>query len=644
MKKHFIINFEKTEIVIFCIFMLITFLVPVAVHAWGSLAPAQTHQYILQQAYKKLSADPAFDPKLFPTIEEIINHEGVVWARYKWTGEGYIGLGVDYNVLSGPGPDSRGASNFSEHYYNPKLGRGGAPDSISRYYRYLAEGILTSKKEALPKAAAWGAHYLSDMFCPYHVIGADRSTIQAIYEEQNTKHKDSIYLQDEIKGSVKLAYLTPVKFLSNNFNTEVTRYLTKSNEDWFDPWYYNGDTELAMSETSSHIAWETTIGHNGTGLSGYDPSWKNSPKTFDKPWMSQAEQVRRLTVSSATETYSRITSYFDNPEPAINNAIQAVATVWRASLSAIKPSLESTQEGEHLVVRGKVSNKGNAELRDIEARLTSADCPIDPHQAIQKISSIAAGQASSTQPWRIKGSGDACKLKLETIGNYGAPDLQYAMTTSAAKTDDVPSTDKTELDGLSVEILQKLKATVRLGVNAYGPIIQTSGKGENRKLWENIHVPHMLFFAQPGVEKKFLKWSGNAFSALVEGKRIVNGVNKRATLKVEGAIAADGKSILNLRIEEYYIEEGISDVKTLIQIATTPLDQQETQKFAGNGLVIYQLRGEKVKSSLIKAEMTSRQLMSDGTPRPDSTFNRIIKFYDDQYSPQILVTFAPLAK
>lgn len=643
MKKYFLINFEKIAVVFFCIMTFITFLVPAAAHAWGSLAPAQTHQYILQQAYKKLSADPAFDPKLFPTIEEIISHEGVVWARFKWTGEGYIGLGVDYNVLAGPGPDSRGASSFSEHYYNPKLGKGGAPDSVSRYYRYLAEGILTSKKETLPKAAAWGAHYLADMFCPYHVIGSDRATIQAIYDEQNALHKGNIYLQDEIKGSVKLAYLTPVKSLSNNFNTEVTRYLTKSQEDWFDPWYYNGDTELAMSETSSHIAWETTIGKSGAGLAGYDPLWRNAPKTFDQPWTSKAEQVRKLTVSSATETASRITSYFDNPEPAVNNAIQAVATVWRASMSAIRPSLESKQDGEYLVVSGTVQNKGNAELHDIEARLTAAGCPLDPKQAIQKISSIAAGQAAPTKPWRIKGSGDTCKLKLEVIGNYGAPDLQYAMTTSSTQTD-AATAEKTEFDGLSIEILGKLKLTARIGVNAYGPIVQTSGKGETRKLWENIHVPHMLWLSQPGIDKKFLKWSGNVFSALVEGKSVVNGVNKRATLKVEGAIASDGKSVLNLKIEEYYIEEGISDEKSVIQITTTPLDQQETKKFTGDGMVVYQLRGEKVKSSLIKAELTSRQLRSDGTPKPDGTFHRIIEFYDNQYSPQILVTFAPPAK
>lgn len=643
MKKNAHTGFGTVVVNIFCLAMFTAAMLPAAAHAWGSLAPAQTHQYILQQAYKKLSADPAFDPKAFPALEEILGHEGVVWARYKWTGEGYIGLGADYNVLSGPGPDSRGASRFSEHYYNPKFGKGGAPDSVSRYYRYLAEGMLTSKREALAKSAAWGAHFLADMFCPYHVIGTDRASIQAIYDGQNAKHKGEIYLQDEVKGSVKLAYLTPVKFLSNNFNTEVTRYLTKSGEDWFDPWYYNGNTELAMSETSSHIAWETTIAHSATGLAGYDPAWKNAPKTFDQPWASQAGQAGRLTVAAATETSSRIAAYFDNPDPAIGNAIQAVATVWRASFSAIRPSLETAREGEFLVVRAAVSNRGSAELRGVEARLTSDGCQIDPQQATRKIPSIAAGQAASPQPWRIRGAGETCRLKLEVIGDYGAPDLQYAMATSSAGTDAAPA-DTAALDALSQSVLKRLKDTVRVGVNAYGPIMQTSGKGETRQLWENIHVPNMLFFAQPGIERKYLKWGGTAFSALVEGGRVVNGVKKRATLKVEGGIAPDGKSLLNVKIEEYYLEEGVSDQKTVIETTVVPLDVQETNRFAGDGMVIYQLRGEQVKGSLIKAELTRRQLRSDGTPRPDSTFHRVIKFYDAKYSPQILVTFSPQPK
>ncbi len=100
----------------------------------------------------------------------------------------------------------------------------------------------------------------------------------------------------------------------------------------------------------------------------------------------------------------------------------------------------------------------------------------------------------------------------------------------------------------------------------------------------------------------------------------------------------------SVKIEEYYIEEGVSDTKTTIQISTTPLDVQGTNRFISDGMLVYQLRGEKVKGSLIKAELTSRRLFSDGTPRPDSTFHRVIQFYDEKYSPQILVNFVTLRK
>ena len=78
-------------------------------------------------------------------------------------------------------------------------------------------------------------------------------------------------LPDDIVGSYALSYLSPIKNLKppgvdepngpNRFYTEVTLLPPpdRSKEfDWFDPWYYNGDTTVgdAYYEQSSHIFWE----------------------------------------------------------------------------------------------------------------------------------------------------------------------------------------------------------------------------------------------------------------------------------------------------------------------------------------------------------------------------------------------------
>ena len=456
MKRLFTDKPVKILTTLICAFVTLIAFMPALAYSWGSLAPAKTHQYICQEAYKKLSADPAFDPKKFPTVEEILNNEGVTWVRYQWTGAGYIGLGVDYGVLNGNGPDSKGSSKFSEHYYNPKIGsdnKGGAPAAVAKYYKYLAEGGSTGKKEPLPKAAAWGAHFLADMFCPYHINGADRATTKAIYDAENVKHAGTIDLGDDVKGIVKLGYLQPVKFISDNFNTEVARFLNKSEEDWFDPWYYNGDTEYAMSETSSHIAWEVTINPAGDIPSGYNTDWKNAPaQNFAVPWTAQSEQAKLFAIAAATETSEKIDVYFDKPEPAVNKAIQAVATLWRASITAIYPTIEYTQPAEYILVKGKIVNRGNVNLTDTEIKLTASGCSLASWNDSQKLGTIPAGGNKMTDEIKVHPGNLSCHLKLQVTAVSAMPDLQYAQTETTVtpkakekpKTGDSPEPEATK--------------------------------------------------------------------------------------------------------------------------------------------------------------------------------------------------------
>ncbi len=515
MKKYFAKKSKTTISLMILLCWTLAVFMPGLAYPWGSLAPAKTHQYICQEAYKKLSADPAFDPLKFPSLEEILNNEGVVWARYQWTGEGYIGLGVDFNVLKGNGPDSKGASKFSEHYYNPRIksdNKGGAPAAVAKYYKYLAEGGTIGKKEVLPKAAAWGAHFLADMFCPYHVNGSDRATIQAIYNEQNADgQKGVINLENTVKGSSKLSYFvsSPIKSLSDNFNTEVTRFLTKSEEDWFDPWYYNGYVEQTMSETSSHIAWETTINHSGEIPFGYSKDWKNAPtvKNFTAPWTSQAEKVKLLAIASAEETSNNIDSYFDKPYPAINNAVQAVATLWRASITAINPSIETTQPAEFILVKGKIVNKGDVNLTDAEIKLTTSGCNLASWNDSQKLGTIPAGGSKMTEEIKVRPSNLPCNLKLQVVAGSTRPDLQYA----EAETTIAPKKE------------EKKAVVTDSPVGSEEAEAMLRGYGKPRFLNPQVKITEPIFLEMVNVSSaqcvpEKVKWEGSSFSLACQVK------------------------------------------------------------------------------------------------------------------------------
>lgn len=417
--------------------ILALLIIPVSsVFSWGVLPPSTTHQFILQEAYNLLKADPAFNAAKFPSLEEIMNHEGVSWVNVNFTGEGTTGM--DASMIEGPGPDSKGNSPFSWHYYNPDIvvdgvrGQGNGPDAVKKFYLYLAEGMLKGHKEVLPKSAAWSAHFLADMHCPYHVNGINRETAKKILQEQEKLHEDEVYFDDKLKGSVKLAYSAPVKYWSNNFNTEIKRFM-KTDYDWFDPWYYNGNTEKMMSNMSSHIVWEGLVRPGTYNLKGYVPGWENGKVSLDNPVDEPAGQMAKLAVNAAQLTRSRLEYFFNNPKPMINQAIRSVYTMWRSSLSAMEIKLESKNDKDGLVVKGKVTNRGKAAFTKVEARLTPVNCEIIDNKNTQVLGTLPAGGIVTTNEWKIKTTDKPCELKLEAAGSTTMPDLQYAFAKNDIK-------------------------------------------------------------------------------------------------------------------------------------------------------------------------------------------------------------------
>lgn len=410
-------------------FVSLAFLIflPSIAFPWGSLVPGETHQYIINTAYNRLKEDPAFATNLFPIFSAIKGHEGV-----QWTADGLFGVG----------PDGKGMSNYSEHYYNPSTGEGNGPKAAARYYSYLVRENIVGKvsSEAGAKAAAYSAHFLADMFVPYHVVGMSRGKADKIWVEQTAIHPGVINLGTSITGSPKLSYWTPFKGGNQNFNTELIRFVNSTEPpeaDWFDPWYFNGNTETMMIKTSSHVAWEAIA--NGTpmllihdragqGLPGYDPQWKNADPSFTKPWDSQVKQVEKLAVLSATETHSRLESYFENPTPALRNAIQTVYSMWRSSFSGLRPAIEYQPDGPNTYkVIGKIDNYTNATVTSVRALLTAAGCTLSGQGEMALSVNIGPKEKATTLPWRVETTDKLCRLNLAVIGSYPIPDLQYAV-------------------------------------------------------------------------------------------------------------------------------------------------------------------------------------------------------------------------
>lgn len=423
----------------FLVLILLAFslVVPGRVAAWGSIAGSATHQFILDQAYALLAADPAFDPAVFPTLAEIQAHEGVNW----------FGTGAWFDYLVGPGPDSEGASQYSDHYYNPTTTEGDGPTASADQYVDLANGMAEGKKDAAALGAAWGAHFLADMYVPFHVVGGYRDTVQAEYTRQGGAGASTMTLAEAVTGPVDLCYRCGIKdwswFGADNFKTEVGRFLGiatpvttgasgNSHLDWFDPWYYNG-TWPASVKSSSHVVWEGAVTHPAAGaVSGYDTRWQNATPGFGSPAAAQKAQVEALAIAAATETRTNLVARIGDDDPAINHAIQSAYTVWRASISALRPDIAVEQDpsapGAYKVT-AIVNNVAPETAKNVRVRLTVTGGAITggtPEQPIASPGGVV--KTDKSIQWAVKTDKPSeCSLTLEVIGSYAqTPDLQYA--------------------------------------------------------------------------------------------------------------------------------------------------------------------------------------------------------------------------
>lgn len=297
---------------------------------WG------THQYLTEKAYQKLKEHPAFRYAKFPALDDI----------QRWAGANLDKTGKwPFITQGGDGPDGKVNSKFSFHWYNPITQEGNAPQTVRKYFELLNRGLAgesslrdgLGNESNLARSAAYSAHYLQDMTCPFHVIG-------------RTKNGLSIenFETDDVIGPY--GHITP-----DNWPRIVRDAMNYGdpNADWFDATYFDG-SEMDSVSTSSHFLFEAYIPMlvNNSELEKIErksavmlrPSseWKNPNFGMD------AEQFAK---HMAKQTRGRIGSktspgplWFDTasmnrklviPYEDLYRAVQATYTLWRAAFSAL---------------------------------------------------------------------------------------------------------------------------------------------------------------------------------------------------------------------------------------------------------------------------------------------------------------------
>jgi hypothetical protein len=402
-----------------------------------------THQLICKAAYRMLREDPVFPMSGFPQLADILRYEGVEWAP---------GLTSLMNV-SGTGPDVEGATNYSDHYFNPAIGQGRAPTFVAENFYRLSQGVHTRTVNAdILRSAAWSAHGIADMCVPYHVVGA--SAAQAM----DFIHSRQIFLDDHVTGPVSMyargGATAPSGWGgSGNFENTLIAFRNfntgapviggrKDYRDWYDPWYLNGSgTELGRIITSSHATWETQAHRvfvQSPQYSGryfdtpYHPLWQNTqpdPRFEHSPWVRQAEQAEAFAKAVATNTRKRITQNMDHPRYSIERAIMAVFTLWRASMTGVQADLSTSPgEGEYPVTMKCLvyNNVPDDALRNIHLKITTHQEGKPTESFFSLKQPIPGGEATSLKLGINVDPYKDWEIFFEITGQYShTPDFQY---------------------------------------------------------------------------------------------------------------------------------------------------------------------------------------------------------------------------
>jgi hypothetical protein len=376
---------------------------------WGAfrgvagIKVTDTHQQILRAAYALLLGDPCFSGMAgipapggrYVPIESVVMFEGV---------------DADPVTLKpyGPGPDAEGLTLYSCHWFNPSTGQGQGPDATADWYLRFIRAVLGlgGGDEDICKGLAWSAHFLADMFVPYHLNGMPAGDALARLASGNfilgPNESGPAYFIDpsptadqrpprdfvdegfQRAGETVNAWWRRGWGPGNDFRATFEVFAANhraaagrpvNHLDWFDPWYWNGTPygsvgaqlikrgfnsltdDLARTLFSSHATYEA-IAHGrfvegggyqvkfGRGLP-YDPLWKNALPDYafaGTSWQSQAWQVKDFAARCAYRTLQNAELCWRQPEIAVRAAVEAVYSMWRSAYSALRPVIQAGRD------------------------------------------------------------------------------------------------------------------------------------------------------------------------------------------------------------------------------------------------------------------------------------------------------------
>jgi hypothetical protein len=469
-----------------------------------------SHQLMIRLACERLARDPAWQDQkdFFPDKDGILGWEGVVIDNVP---QGVVSGGKWTDPKRG-GPDADGKTKDSLHYYNPLANKGGAPTAVQDCFNNLLlqlynQGNFSGKSppnDDTNHFAAWSAHYLADVSVPYHTVGIPnselRDTLSPAEAGPDYLYKPAEARLDESETIIPESVTAPDEWRGQDGNfADIVSYfkvVRGSNDlkDWFDPWYYNGRHVGLGSNpvigSASHGSWEAwahkyiVMKKLYVSPAEYSKEWINAAPGFGsaiRNLEAQAAQAKYFTIAAAAETRKNIALFTKEPQWAFNKAIERMATLWRASLTALRPGIQV------------IPDPGNPKLLKVLATIQSVE-PADHAKNVQAKLTADGGKVrgSDTQPWKADitpgnpgilswnvdaADPDSCKLRLEVICTYqNTPDLQYAVAE--------PSQNRVTID-LSpnqVHAGDKVKLTVKvqppgrtqLTITDWGPLQKES--------------------------------------------------------------------------------------------------------------------------------------------------------------------------
>ena len=415
-------------------FVLVSIPAARLVFGWGALIGARHHQYIAAEAYKKLSADPAFAGSGFPPLSAIAAYEGVnVLAS-----SALNPLGSGTGFFTGPGPDSVGNSFFREHYFNPVTQKGDGPKAVSEYYQTLRDALLsryriyagTAIGANVPHAASYFAHYMADMNAPYHMMGMPASEAKNILDPNGTgKVTGKMLIGEDIAGPTGNGtedWTSTAKYWYDAVKAEPSA-------DWYDPWYWNG--WISASNTSTHIEWEGNWGPQTAAgnLTGYATAFLNAQRIEGNgnpaAFVSFAASEAAFTRSMVKSSWGLLLA--SGIDELLDHSVQNVTTVWRASFSALRPDFKVEQKagapGDDLIVT--IENvEDNDPAQDVIVTVSVKGADLKGPDSFNAGTIPANGTLDIVGVWTIEKGTDKTEILVEVKGRYDqTPDSGSAL-------------------------------------------------------------------------------------------------------------------------------------------------------------------------------------------------------------------------